>query len=496
MAQPNAQLDLGVPVYSFTLTTETTKRNLVNFPKFLIEYSKQGRFGPIAGGDFNQIAGERGKFLVFKATRLSKFQYSASVRIKLDSPMVVDIFSAQGENKEFDRRLEDYLILSLQVFEESTRKGTLYMGFVPGSERTSRLAGKTRIAEKLFRGNMLNIFLIFIVFSLFLFLFLQALGLDWIAPIVMLAVMLAVLLSAGKVIAVTSDWRITKEHPEVAIIEIRNDGGDSPNVLNMKESDLSDLKRKIYDIMTGSNRQLSSSEVSEIFRRYGLDIPPEQIIVKRVNVYEIVKKAASRFNMVPPTVVVTRNPAPNAAAMGFTRRLATMMVTFGLLVQLEEREIELVVGHELSHLRFGDPIVLFSFITAEYLLRVYVLIPNVPFLSFGTVFMLYFIFIFWLIFFFGKFLEARADLESAYILKDPRTMANSLKKIGFKRLLLDDRFIEGKQSTFGDWLAFDPHPPIGFRIRRLESLDMSQMPEHPFLRSVKDVFKGLTSSLR
>ena len=75
-------------------------------------------------------------------------------------------------------------------------------------------------------------------------------------------------------------------------------------------------------------------------------------------------------------------------------------------------------------------------------------------------------------------------------------MATSLKKIGFRRLILNARFIEGKQSTFGEWLAFDPHPPIGFRIRRLESLDMNDVPKHTFLRSVRDVFGGISRSMK
>jgi heat shock protein HtpX len=166
-----------------------------------------------------------------------------------------------------------------------------------------------------------------------------------------------------------------------------------------------------------------------------------------------------------------------------------MLITFGLLVQLEEKEIELVVGHELSHLRFGDPAILFSIIVSEYLLRVYVFLPYIAAFS-----LIYLIFIFWLIFFFGKFLEARADLEAAYILRDPQTMANSLKKIGFKRLLLDSNFIEGKQTSFGDWLAFDPHPPLGFRIRRMENLNLNDVPKHTLLRSISDVFRGMSSS--
>jgi len=496
MANARPALDLGTPVHSFTISTETAKSNLVSFPKFLIDNSEAGRFGTIAAGDFKLLAGEHGKFLVFSATRYHD-KYSATVRLKLDSPLAVDIFSpGQEANRDFNKRLEDYLLLSLQLFEESLRRDTLYMGFVPGSERTSRLAGKTKVTEKLFRGNMINIFLLFIILSTAMLLFLGWIGLGWIAPFIMTGVLLMVILSAGKIIAITSDWRITEEHPDVVVVEIHLDNNPVPEIFTQRGEALAALKQQIYDSMTHWNPNLTSSDIAAMFVKAGIRVTPEQIIVKRIDVYQMVKRAAEKFNMRVPAVVVTKNPMPNAAAMGFSRGLATMLITFGLLVQLERKEMDLVVGHELSHLRFGDPAVLFSVITAEYLFRVYVLVPNVDLFSYGTFPFLYILLIFWLIFFFAKFLEARADLESAYTLKDPQTLATSLKKIGFRRLLLDAGFIEGKQSTFGDWLAFDPHPPIGFRIRRLESLDMSNVPKHPFLRSVRDVLSGISSSTK
>lgn len=485
-------LDLGTPVHSFMLSTEIAKGSLVSFPKFLTENSSSGRFGSIAAGDFHLIAGEHGKFLIFNAVWPQE-SYKATVRIKLESPIAVDIFSFSGSNQRFNMRLEDYLLLSLQLFEESIRKDTIYMAFVPGSEATSKLGGRSTIFEKLFRGNMLNIFLLSIILGTLLIVLLQSMGLDQIAPFVMIAVLLSIVLSAGKILAIRSDWRITEKNTDVVIIECRLDSSVVPTFFKDRESSLSALKRRLYEMMTYEKRHLSHVDVAALFTEAGIPATPDQVIVKRTNIYEIVKRAAKRFEMPIPAIVVTKNQRPNAAAMGFSKRLATMLITFGLLVQLEEREIELVVGHELSHLRFGDPAILFSIIISEYLLRVYVFLPYME--TFPLILLLiYLIFIFWLIFFFGKFLEARADLEAAYLLRDPQTMANSLKKIGFKRLLLDSNFIEGKETSFGDWLAFDPHPPIGFRIRRMESLDLNNVPKHTLLRSISDVFGGMSKS--
>jgi hypothetical protein len=92
--------------------------------------------------------------------------------MKLESPLAIDIFSSSGKNEEFNKRLEDYLLLSLQIFEESVRKDTIYMAFVPGSEATSKLGGRSGISEKLFRGNMLNLFLLSIILGVLLLLLL------------------------------------------------------------------------------------------------------------------------------------------------------------------------------------------------------------------------------------------------------------------------------------------------------------------------------------
>ena len=481
-------LDLGTPVHGFSLSTEIAKGSLISFPKFLTENSSSGRFGSIAAGDFHQIAGEHGKFLIFN-TVWPQESYSATVRMKLESPLAIDIFSFSGKNEEFNKRLEDYLLLSLQIFEESIRKDTIYMAFVPGSEATSKLGGRSSISEKLFRGNMLNLFLLSIILGVLLLFLLQGMGLGSIAPFVMIIVLLSIVLSAGKILAIRSDWRITEKNTDVVIIECKLDSSVVPTFFKDREGSLSALKRRLYETMTYEKRQLSHTDVATLFTEAGIPAVPEQIVIKRINIFEIVKRAAKRFEMPIPAIVVTKNPKPNAAATGFSKRLATMLITFGLLVQLEEKEIELVVGHELSHLRFGDPAILFSIIVSEYLLRVYVFLPYIAAFS-----LIYIVFIFWLIFFFGKFLEARADLEAAYILRDPQTMANSLKKIGFKRLLLDSNFIEGKETSFGDWLAFDPHPPLGFRIRRMENLDLNDVPKHTLLRSISDVFSGISSS--
>jgi heat shock protein HtpX len=55
-----------------------------------------------------------------------------------------------------------------------------------------------------------------------------------------------------------------------------------------------------------------------------------------------------------PKLKVMESPALNAFATGLNRRQYAVTVTTGLLKTLNDREIEAVLGHELTHIRNGD----------------------------------------------------------------------------------------------------------------------------------------------
>src|ERR1700716_3488509 len=55
-----------------------------------------------------------------------------------------------------------------------------------------------------------------------------------------------------------------------------------------------------------------------------------------------------------PKLKVMDSPALNAFATGLNRRQYSVTVTTGLLRALDDREIEAVLGHELTHIRNGD----------------------------------------------------------------------------------------------------------------------------------------------
>jgi heat shock protein HtpX len=204
-------------------------------------------------------------------------------------------------------------------------------------------------------------------------------------------------------------------------------------------------------------------------------------------VYDIVKKAADSFNLPTPKIVISNTMVPNAAATGPSPSRGLVLITTGLLVHLNEEEILGVIGHEMGHLQGRDPLILFGIIAGEFIFRLTVIVPNIPVNPF-----LYLIFIFAVIFFIAKFFETRADLLSAMKIGKPGVLAEALKKIAYKRLQME----RISRSKIPGWLAFDPHPPIYFRIDRLERMKTPVNVKNPLIQSAKDVFNGFISSFK
>ncbi|HEX5978570.1 MAG TPA: M48 family metalloprotease, partial [Nitrososphaeraceae archaeon] len=90
-------------------------------------------------------------------------------------------------------------------------------------------------------------------------------------------------------------------------------------------------------------------------------------------VHEIVEKLVQRSNLPKPKVAVVNTRMPNAFATGKSHKSSVVAVTTGLLDILEYDELEAVIGHELSHVKSRDVLVLtlasiFS-IVASFLMR-------------------------------------------------------------------------------------------------------------------------------
>jgi heat shock protein HtpX len=182
---------------------------------------------------------------------------------------------------------------------------------------------------------------------------------------------------------------------------------------------------------------------------------------------------------------------PNAAASGPSPSRGVVLITTGLLVQLEEDEICSVLGHEFGHLKGRDPLLIYGLTATEFLMRFYVIFPLFPFIFDPLNFFLYFWVVMTIIYFVSKFFEARADLISAMVMGQPEVLAEALEKIGFRRLMYE----RIPSNRIQEWISLEPHPPIYFRANRLEKLGSSEKVNHPLLQSAKDVTKGFLVSI-
>jgi heat shock protein HtpX len=70
--------------------------------------------------------------------------------------------------------------------------------------------------------------------------------------------------------------------------------------------------------------------------------------------YQLVSRLAQRANLPMPRVYVIPTESPNAFATGRNPQHAVVAATEGILRMLDERELEGVIGHELTHVKHRD----------------------------------------------------------------------------------------------------------------------------------------------
>ncbi len=296
---------------------------------------------------------------------------------------------------------------------------------------------------------------------------------------------LVIVLLSDKIYTARNNWRITPSNPNVHIIEYQLPVEEFKEFREKFGKDVVvQMKKEIYDKTLAVGKEPTCELGEQVFENYGFQCTPESKLVKVVDVYSIVKTAAEKFELPIPKIVISNTMVPNAAATGPSPSRGLVMITTGLLVELEEDEILSVLGHEMGHLKGRDPIVLFSIISGEFILRFTIFFPLVLINP-----IIYIIVVMALIFFIAKFFETRADLVSAMKIGQPEVLAESLRKIGFSRLQM-----ERSSSNILRWLAWDPHPPLYFRIERLDKMKTPVKVKHPLIQSAKDVFSGFRRS--
>jgi heat shock protein HtpX len=387
------------------------------------------------------------------------------------------------------------IVIAVQIFEEYARKSTLYFAWREGEDIVPEtLKKQEKSFRRLFLETQILFFVVFITLGTIVFLALSVVYPEaiWIAPIVLIAVQFVFVFYSSNFIARTADWHITKANPTIHLLKYNlpiKEHDDLKQTLTRDQ--VLKIKKQVYDEILAERGEIDCGAAQKVFGKHGITCQPENLSVKKVNVYELVKKVADKFGFPVPKIVVSNTMVPNAAASGPSPSRGVVLITTGLLVQLEEEEVISVLGHEFGHLKGRDPLLLYGLTSAEFLFRFYVLFPLFPFIFGSLLFFVYFWAVMVVIFFIAKFFEARADLTSAIKMGKPEVLAGALEKIGFQRLLYE----RAPSFRMQEWLGLDPHPPIYFRVNRLEKLEAPEKVKHPLIQSIKDVIAGFRDTI-
>ncbi len=418
-----------------------------------------------------------------------------NVELKSGEPFELKIapLTSVASHTTVEEAKQDVLI-AMQIFSQNSKDATVYFAWREGEEIVPEAYTKPEKSfNRLFIETQILFFVVFIVFGTVIFIAISTIAPEafWIAPLVLIGIQFVFVFFSTKFIARSADWHITKANPAIHLLEYYLPVTQTDFNKSYPRETLIAIKKEIYDEIIAKKGQVDIESAQKIFLKHGVPCLLENLKAKKINVYELVKSIADKFHFPMPKVVVSNTMVPNAAASGPSPKRGLVLITTGLLVQLQENEILGVLGHEFGHLRGRDPLILYGLVSAEFLFRFYVLFPLFPLIFSSFLFFAYFWAVMVVIFFIAKFFEARADLVSAQVVGNPQILAGSLEKIGFQRLLYE----RTPSYRVQEWLGLDPHPPIYFRVDRLERLVPEKI-RHPLFESIKDVIRGFIATLK
>jgi heat shock protein HtpX len=404
-----------------------------------------------------------------------------------DKPINFSItpLSETVSEEEISKAKED-IDIAIDLFEQQVRNNTLFFAWREGEsivpESTSGKQNKS--LRRIFLETQILLMVAFMAIGLILFYFIGPF-----VPVVLLAIQFVFVFYSNKIIARSADWHITESNPVIHLLEYPLPLEDAASIRKVPRDQLINLKKEVYEKTISKNGELDCQAAHEIFSKYGIECKPENLMTRKVDVYHLVKGIADKFGFPMPEIVVSNTLLPNAAASGPSPSRGVVLTTTGLFVQLEDNEIQSVLGHEFGHLKGHDPLWLYGLSAVQYLFWFYVIFGLFPTGSLLLLF-IYFWALAAVTYFVAKFFEARADLISAIVIGQPQVLADALEKIGFQRLLYE------RMPSFRiqEWLNMDPHPPIYFRIARLRKLEGITKINHPLIQSAREVTAGFIHS--
>lgn len=209
--------------------------------------------------------------------------------------------------------------------------------------------------------------------------------------------------------------------------------------------------------------------------------------------HAIVDRLCAQANMPKPRVAIADTPMPNAFATGRSQKRAVVCATTGIMQRLDERELEGVLAHELSHVAHRDVTVMTIAsvvgILAGFLTRMglwggmgrnrdggpaLLVIMLVSIVVYAVSFLLTRLL--------SRYRELAADRAGAFLTGQPSHLANALTKITGQMSQIPTRDLREAEPYNAFFFApaftnkvdlaslFSSHPPLEKRLEQLAKI--------------------------
>jgi heat shock protein HtpX len=215
--------------------------------------------------------------------------------------------------------------------------------------------------------------------------------------------------------------------------------------------------------------------------------------------HAMIERLAALADLPKPKIAMVQSDMPNAFATGRNPQNAVVAVTTGIMQRLTEPELEAVLGHELSHIKNRDVMVItlasFFATVAQFMMNSLMWMGifgghrdrddrgggSAIFLVYLASIVVYFI-SFLLISALSRYRELAADRGGAGLVGSPSRLASALVKISGVMSVIpqqDLRQVESMNAFFivpalsGESLAglFSTHPSLQERLARLKRME-------------------------
>jgi heat shock protein HtpX len=230
---------------------------------------------------------ENGLNLYFTGFKLEE-GWRVEIEMESGSPIIVKMKWDEVTPEKFVNTIKEDLILAVQFYHENVRQSTLYFAWVEGEDIIPEQppTSRKKLSDRLFGSNLLFIYILFFGVNILLLLLL---GLRF-AIVAIIVLQLVIVVFSDRIYLRGNNWRITESNPYVHILEYQLPVKEFQEFKEKFGKEIvTQMKKDIYDKTLAVGQEPTCELGESIFENYGFKCSPETRLVKKVDVYNIVK---------------------------------------------------------------------------------------------------------------------------------------------------------------------------------------------------------------